>query len=188
MQLPRLPAGEGCVTYPLTVATNRSSSVRGTRIRGESGTPRAAKLEDRPIEPVANPEAPRSVIDYALHRRKALEDVFNGGGLRSDVCDADPYLLRAAKHHGEPTTEKCPICKRTNLDHVTYVYGDELGPYAGRIRSTDELAKMSHQFGEFRVYVVEVCQECSWNFLLSTYVLGDGVPRRPLPKPRDILE
>lgn len=162
--------------------------MRGTRIRGESGKARATNVVNRPIEPVDHPEKPRGVIDYVLHRRKALEDVFNGGGLRSDVCDADPYLLRAAKHHGEPTTEKCPICKRTNLDHVTYVYGDELGPYAGRIRTTEELAKMSHQFGEFRVYVVEVCQECSWNFLLLTYVLGDGVPRKPLPKSRDILD
>ena len=44
------------------------------------------------------------------------------------------------------------------------------------------------QFGAFSVYVVEVCQRCHWNFLLTTYVLGDGVPRRALPTPRDLLE
>jgi hypothetical protein len=71
---------------------------------------------------------------------------------------------------------------------VTYVYGDELGPYSGRIRSTDELAPMCRQFGAFSVYVVEVCQRCHWNFLLTTYVLGDGVPRRALPTPRDLLD
>jgi hypothetical protein len=47
---------------------------------------------------------------------------------------------------------------------------------------------MSHKFGSFSVYVVEVCQRCHWNFLLTTYVLGDGVPRRALPTPRDLLD
>jgi hypothetical protein len=71
---------------------------------------------------------------------------------------------------------------------VTYVYGDELGPYSGRIRKGEELPAMAFQFGAFSVYVVEVCQRCHWNFLLTTYVLGDGVPRRALPTPRDLLE
>lgn len=171
------------------MATSRQQSIRGTRVRGAASPARSSTpLADRPIEPVANPEEPRGVIDYVLQRRTALLDLFNGGGLRSDVCDADPYLLRAAKHHGEDSGETCPVCKRTNLDHVTYVYGDELGPYSGRIRATADLPAMSHQFGEFRVYVVEVCQECSWNFLRISYVLGDGVPRRPLPKPRDLVD
>jgi len=64
--------------------------------------------------------------------------------------------------------------------HVTYVYGDELGPYAGRIRASHELPAMARRFGAFTVYVVEVCQRCHWNFLTTSYVLGDGVPRRPL--------
>ena len=41
---------------------------------------------------------------------------------------------------------------------VTYVYGDELGPYSGRIRKGEELPAMAFQFGAFSVYVVEVCQ------------------------------
>ena len=41
--------------------------------------------------------------------------------------------------------------------------------------------------GEFTVYVVEVCRRCHWNFLSMTYVLGDGVPRRPPATPRDLL-
>jgi hypothetical protein len=56
------------------------------------------------------------------------------------------------------------------------------------IRLTKELAAMSRKFGHFSVYVVEVCQRCQWNFLLTTYVLGDGVPRRALPTPRDLLD
>ena len=71
----------------------------------------------------------------------------------------------------------CPICRRTKLTHVTYVYGDELGPYAGRVKQEPELAEMASEYGEFRVYVVEVCQSCGWNHLASSYVLGTGEPR-----------
>lgn len=114
--------------------------------------------------------------------------LFGGGGLSSDFCDADPYLLKAARHHGEKAEAPCPACRDAGLVTVTYVYGDELGPYSGRIRATSELAAMASQFGRFTVYVVEVCQRCQWNFLLTTYVLGDGVPRRALRAPRDLLD
>ena len=53
----------------------------------------------------------------------------------TEVCDAHPYLLRAAKHHGEATDVGCPICRKTKVTHVTYVYGDELGQYAGRVEA-----------------------------------------------------
>jgi hypothetical protein len=171
------------------MAEPRSSSIRGTRIRGESGSGRARDREPLPEpEPVDDPTRPRAVIDYALQRRAAVRAVFAGGALDSDACDADPYLLRAAKHHGEPGGERCPICRRQDVDHVTYVYGDQLGPYSGRVRSSAELAAMAVQHGEFRVYVVEVCQACGWNHLTVSYVLGDGVPRRPPARPRDLLD
>lgn len=121
----------------------------------------------------------RSVIDYALARRATLAALFSGGATTMDVCDADPYLLRAAKFHGEVTAERCPVCRKDQLTHVTYVFGDELGQYSGRVRATKELEPMAREHGEFRVYVVEVCQHCSWNHLTTSYVLGDGVPRTP---------
>lgn len=102
----------------------------------------------------------------------------------TDVCDADPYLLRAARFHGEPTTTTCPVCRKLKLSHITYVFGDELGAYSGRIKATGELEPMAHQYGEFRVYVVEVCQGCAWNHLITSYVLGDGVPRTPVRRRR----
>ena len=164
----------------------RKSAIRGTVARVESSKPpRPAPLG--PVEPIANPARPRSVVSFAIQRNNALYTLFNGGGLSSDVCDADTYLLRAAKHHGEATGTACPACRSAGPVHVTYVYGDQLGPYSGRIRQTDELPAMSGKFGEFKVYVVEVCQRCHWNFLTTTYVLGDGVPRRALPTPRDLL-
>jgi hypothetical protein len=118
----------------------------------------------------------RSVVDYGLARRATLASVLAGHTTVADVCDAHPYLLRAAKFHGEATEAACPICRRAKLTHVTYVYGDELGPYAGRVKQGPELAEMASEYGEFRVYVVEVCQSCAWNHLASSYVLGTGEP------------
>lgn len=128
----------------------------------------------------------RSVIDYALARRATLESLLAGGAYASDVCDADPYLLRAARYHGVPSGRECPVCRRTELRDVAYAFGDELGQYSGRIRSEPELAEMAGEHGEFRVYVVEVCLDCSWNHLTTSYVLGDGVPRRAPRRQRTV--
>jgi hypothetical protein len=119
------------------------------------------------------------VVDYGLARRATLASVLSGHTTVTDVCDAHPYLLRAAKFHGEPTEDRCPICRKSALTHVTYVYGSELGQYEGRVKQTRELAEMATEYGEFRVYVVEVCQSCAWNHLASSYVLGTGEPAAP---------
>ena len=120
------------------------------------------------------------MIDYSLARRATLTELFTRGVMDlDDACDAHPYLLRAAKYHGEPTHVPCPVCRRETLTHVTYVYGEELGQYSGRIKTTVELEAMAHEHGEFKVYVVEVCQGCRWNHLALSYVLGDGTPRNP---------
>ena len=130
--------------------------------------------------------SPRSVVDYGLQRRATLQSLFTGGATTTDVCDADPYLLRAAKFHGVPTTRSCPVCRRSELVELSYTFGDELGQYSGRIKSAAELALMAAEHGEFRVYVVEVCQRCEWNHLTCSYVLGDGVPRRPPRRQRTV--
>ena len=96
------------------------------------------------------------MVDYALARRATLASVFAGHTTVADVCDAHPYLLRAAKFHGEATDTRCPICRRARLTHVTYVYGDELGRHEGRVKQAGELAEMATDYGEFRAYVVEV--------------------------------
>jgi hypothetical protein len=118
----------------------------------------------------------RSVVDYGLARRATLASVFSGRATVTDVCDAHPYLLRAAKFHGEATDVTCPICRKVKLTHVTYVYGDELGRYEGRVKQGSELDEMAAEYAEFQVYVVEVCQSCAWNHLASSYVLGTGEP------------
>ncbi len=121
---------------------------------------------------------PRSVIDYALARRATLADLHAGRVSTADVCDAHPYLLRAARYHGEPTTRRCPVCRcHDPLTGVTYIYGDELGVSSGRVRATRELPSLAQRFGELRVYVVEVCTSCGWNHLTTSFVIGTGQSR-----------
>lgn len=117
------------------------------------------------------------MVSYALARRAALETMRRRGAFDSDHCDASPNLLRAAKYHGEATGRACPACNRSELVEVFWVYGAQLGPLAGSARSSTQLLEMAHEHGRFRVYVVEVCQTCAWNYLITSYNLGDGHPR-----------
>lgn len=73
----------------------------------------------------------RGVIDYALKRRAVLAQVRCGRVGAEAVCDATPYLLSAARFHGQVTDERCPLCRREPLWHVSYAYGDELKTAAG---------------------------------------------------------
>ena len=170
------------------MASPRQQSHRASRIRGD----RPAEPARQPLpqaEDVADPARPRAVLDHALTRRQIVDRIAAGDALaREEHCDADPYLIRAARHHGEPTERPCPVCRVHDLVHVTYVFGDELGPYSGRVKSSPELPVMAYEHGHFRVYVVEGCVDCGWNHLTMSYVLGDGVPRRPPRTPADLLD
>jgi Family of unknown function (DUF5318) len=111
-------------------------------------------------------------VDYSLQRRAVLAGVHAGRTGLYEVCDASPYLSRAARYHGEATDVPCPVCRRERLTLVNYVYGDSLGPTAGQAKTQVELARMDGAQEEFSVYVVEVCRGCGWNHLDSSYVLG----------------
>ena len=114
----------------------------------------------------------RSVVDYSLQRRAVLADVYAGRMGLFEVCDASPYLSRAAKYHGEATDAACPVCRKERLTLVNYVYGEHLGPTAGQAKTEAELARMDSMQDEFSVYTVEVCRGCGWNHLACSYVLG----------------
>ncbi|MFC5996092.1 DUF5318 family protein [Pseudonocardia hispaniensis] len=116
----------------------------------------------------------RQVVDYALQRRALLADVHSGRVGVAEVCDANPYLLRAARFHGEPSEETCPVCRKERLIHVSWIFGEELGHAAGSARNREELGRLETHFAEFSVYTVEVCRTCSWNHLVTSYVLGTG--------------
>lgn len=131
----------------------------------------------------------REVIDYSLQRRNTLSALRRPVRTLTpaDACDADPMLVRAAKHHGEPTDQACPICASDEMVLLRYVFGDQLGQYSGRIKGTGELEEMQNEFGEFKVCVVEVCPDCGWNHMTTSYLLGDGVTRRP-PRRQQTVE
>jgi hypothetical protein len=147
-------------------------------------------------EPYPDPARPRSVIDYQMQARAAIAGVGRRGGPigmhqlndADDLRDADPYLRKAAKFHGSKVDRLCPLCSEPRLVELSYVFGRELGPFSGRIKHQNEISEMAYNHGEFRVFVVEVCRECDWNHLSRSYVLGDGVPRKPLRKPRDWID
>jgi Family of unknown function (DUF5318) len=121
----------------------------------------------------------RQVVDYALRRRSLLAEVYSGRTGVSEVCDANPYLLRAAKFHGKPSAVLCPICRKEPLTLVSWVFGEHLGAVSGSARSAEELVLLTTRFSEFAVHVVEVCRTCSWNHLVKSYVLGTPRPARP---------
>ena len=120
--------------------------------------------------------ARRDVVDHALARRRLLREVL-GGGLFStvtedDVCDASPYLKRAAQAYGVRTERTCPLCRRAPLWEVCWVFGDALGPASGTARSAAQLARLAAERPDFAVHEVEVCQRCGWNHLLRSWRTG----------------
>lgn len=131
----------------------------------------------------------RQEMSHALQRRRALVDMTRPNAMLAEngPCDADPQLVSAALHHGEPSEEDCPVCGGDRLLNLNYTFGSQLGQFSGRIKSTDELVEMQDQFGEFTVRVVEVCPDCFWNHLVVTYTLGDGRKRRP-PRHQETVE
>jgi hypothetical protein len=114
----------------------------------------------------------RQIVDYSLQKRALLRDVYSGRVGTYEVCDASPYLLSAARFHGELTDQRCPVCRRENLTHVNYIYGDELKQSAGQARSRVELPVLAMSVREIQVYVVEVCRGCGWNHLVEQFLLG----------------
>ncbi|MDT5025816.1 MAG: hypothetical protein QOE61_2242 [Micromonosporaceae bacterium] len=114
----------------------------------------------------------RQVVDYSLQKRALLREVYSGRVATFEVCDASPYLLSAARFHGEPTEDRCPVCRRENVTLVHYIYGDELKQSAGQARSRVELPVLAMSFREIQVYVVEVCRACGWNHLVEQFLLG----------------
>ena len=120
------------------------------------------------------PPAPSGpVVDYALARRSVLASLRRGHLAASDVCDAHPELLRAARNIGEDAAIACPICSHESLRRVRYVYGEDLKGDNGRVVYPHEwLRELSSTHDQFVCYVVEVCVDCAWNHLVRSYLAG----------------
>lgn len=110
------------------------------------------------------------VVDYTLAKRALLRDVRAGLLSRFEVCDAHPELMRAAKHVGEPSRRRCPICDGGELKLLAYVYADDLRQNSGRVWSLATALRMAAAYRGACCYVVEVCTGCSWNHLSEAFV------------------
>lgn len=121
--------------------------------------------------PPDSPTTSQSHVDYRLARGSVLTSYRRGILDRSDVCDAHPELVRAAREVGREVDTRCPICDDDRLVHVTYVFGPRL-PHHGRcITLRGELARLARRPGVHVAYVVEVCRVCSWNHLVRRSTL-----------------
>ena len=130
-------------------------------------------LSGRSFDPSKPPEISAPVVDYTLARRSVLASVRRGTMATSDVCDAHPELLRAARNIGSAEDGKCPICSHETMRQVSYVYGEQLKRNNGRVVYPAEwLAELTAEHDAFTVYVVEVCTDCAWNHLVRSYVAG----------------
>lgn len=119
----------------------------------------------------------RCVVDYSLARRAALHGLRTGRIRPEEACDAQVYLRRAARYHGLPTDEPCPVCQTERLTLVMYAFGDCFPSGGnGRARARKELRELAAALPEFSVFAVEVCLGCGWNYLITSYVLGTGEP------------
>lgn len=114
----------------------------------------------------------RDVVDHALARRAVLRAVQVGRTSATEVCDASPYLKRAAQEWGTRTARTCPVCRRQPLWQIAWVYGDALGDGSGTARSARALDLLAASRPDFAVYEVEVCPGCDWNHLVRTYRTG----------------
>jgi uncharacterized protein DUF5318 len=118
----------------------------------------------------------RQIVDYSLQRRSLLRELYAGRVGTSEVCDASHYLLSAARFHGDSTEQRCPVCRREYLIRVHYVYGEELKAPSGQARRRAELPALAGASQEIRVYGVEVCRGCGWNYLVEQFLIGEPEP------------
>ncbi len=112
-------------------------------------------------------------VDYALARKATLDQVKRGERALTDVCDAHPELLRAARNVGEDADHPCPICEGAQVRYVSYVYGDGLRKANGTaVTGPAELERLGARSDEFARYQVEVCLDCYWNHLHQRELRG----------------
>ena len=131
------------------------------------------------------PPTMKGQTDYRMAKRALVRKVSRGAVALTDVCDAHPELLRAARNIGTAAGRACPICTLADdraevprdpadtLRLVTYVYGDDLKRKSGQVVwNRSELDGLAATHRSFTAYVVEACLVCGWNHLVESYLLG----------------
>lgn len=121
-------------------------------------------------------------VEYRLVRNAVVRDFRRGKLDRTDVCDAHPELLRAARNVGRPTGEQCPICEQAETVEVTFVFGARLPPGGRCPGTTAELDRLRRRSEPVTCFAVEVCADCAWHHLARKYAAGGrqrSSPARP---------
>ena len=108
-------------------------------------------------------------VEYRLVRDAKSRAVRTGKMSAEDVCDAHPELLRAAKHIGRPTNDRCPVCDGAATVEVTYVFGAKLPPGGTCPGTPTELKRLLKREEPVQAYTVEVCTACKFHHLLRRY-------------------
>ncbi|MBU6514392.1 MAG: DUF5318 family protein [Acidobacteriota bacterium] len=123
-----------------------------------------------------------AVVEFGLVRHALLAKIAAGTLRASDVCDAHPELLRAARNIGRSTGEDCPICGDVELVEVTYVFGSRLPAGGTCPGSRAELLKLERRAEPVQCYAVEVCTGCSFHHLVRKWSAGGRASRRTVAK------
>jgi hypothetical protein len=125
--------------------------------------------------------------DYRMAKRALVRQVTEGMVSVTDVCDAHPDLLRAARNIGTPSDRQCPICEladrraaiptdeSSSLRLVTYVFGSDLRRKSGiPVWNREELLDLAADHRSFTAYTVECCLVCGWNHLHESVLMGQA--------------
>jgi hypothetical protein len=123
-----------------------------------------------------------AVVEFGLVRRALLAKIAAGVLRPTDVCDAHPELLRAARNVGRSTGEDCPVCGDVELVEVTYVFGARLPSGGTCPTSRAELLKLERRAEPVQCYAVEVCVGCSFHHLARKWAAGGRPARRAIAK------
>lgn len=123
-----------------------------------------------------------AVVEFGLVRHALLAKIAAGTLRASEVCDAHPELLRAARNIGRSTGEVCPVCRQVELVEVTYVFGARLPSGGTCPTSRAELLKLERRAEPVQCYAVEVCVGCSFHHLVRKWSAGGRPARRQIAK------
>lgn len=117
-------------------------------------------------------------VDYRFVRQSTLRQFRAGELNESDICDAQPELMRVATNYSQKSSAPCPVCAERSLRLVKYVFGFRLPAHGRVVVTRSELQSLQIVRGERRCFTVEVCIDCRWNHLLDIVPLENSQPTR----------
>lgn len=118
-------------------------------------------------------------VDYTLAKQNTIRRYRTGRVPRSEICDAHPELVRAARSVGVGAANACPVCKGCALKRISYAFGPSLRRHNGRICTPERMETLLRNHDEFVCYEVEVCVDCHWNHIVKSFVTGRAYVSRP---------